>query len=84
MAEIMAMGKPIITNMGWGDVDKIVNDDNGILVILNDKKSIKQSLTKLVVKKNTYLPHPNDDKNGVLSLKKGIDKYSNLYKILLN
>lgn len=82
MAEIMVMGKPVITNDGWGDVDKIVNNSNGILVSLNDQKSIEQNLIDLRKFKRTYHSEIRKCANSCFSLKEGISKYARIYKIL--
>ena len=77
MAEILAMGLPIITNSGWGDVaflsktiDNICIDDNC------DQSFIKEFLKKRSAKAQ------NDFFSDLFSLESGVKRYSQVYSIL--
>ena len=81
MGEIMAMGKPIITNTGWGDVDVLVHEKIGVLVQeLRDEgyqKSISQYLN------TSYDPSIiRSYTEAHFSLQKGVEVYDKLYKQL--
>lgn len=82
--EIMAMGIPIITNSGVGDVEEIIKKYNSGIVLeqLNEEEYLKtaQSLSQ----KNNF------DRNAVregakdyFALENAVNKYKNIYKLIL-
>jgi len=80
MGEIMAMGKPVITNTGWGDVDEILlKAQAGILVDdLNEagyERGI-ESLLNLKIKPETI----RDYAKQYFSLEKGVAAYDHIYR----
>ncbi|MCB0508734.1 MAG: glycosyltransferase [Bacteroidetes bacterium] len=76
--EIMAMGIPIICNVGVGDTDKIVQKyQSGILVSSFDEKGYSvaiQSMSTSFSKQSII-----DGANDYFSLEKGIEKYAKVY-----
>lgn len=74
MAEIMAMGKPIITNNGWGDVEEIINSNNGLLISLDDQKPGKQLVDNVIQLLNC----------DSLDIRKHTEKKSSLTKAIRN
>ncbi len=81
--ESLAMGKPIIVNDGWGDMGIIFKEDDlGYQVENFEEKEIKSDVHKILGKE--WEPQGLSEvairKAG---LKKGIDKYDELYKYSL-
>ena len=74
----MAMGIPIICNVGVGDTDKIVQKyQSGILVSSFDEKGYSvaiQSMSTSFSKQSII-----DGANDYFSLEKGIEKYAKVY-----
>lgn len=82
--EIMAMGIPVITNSGVGDVDEIVKKYNSGIVIeqMNSKEYLKTALSLL--QKNNF------DRNAIregakdyFALENAVDKYRDIYELTL-
>ena len=74
MAEVMAMGLPIITNPGWGDVDHLVS--NGARIILYTENSALRF---------HEIPTFSDNSDFVkryLSLSAATDVYAQMYQRL--
>lgn len=82
MAEIMAMGKPVITNDGWGDVEKLVNANNGILVSLNKNNNLQSDLTKLINSKKFNSVVERNYAKKYISLEIGINMYEKIYNLI--
>lgn len=82
--EIMAMGIPVITNAGVGDVKEIVERYNSGYVI-NDFS--ENSYKALVVKINNGVPfNKNNIRNGakeVYALENAIESYKKIYRAIL-
>ena len=81
MAEIMAMGKPVITNTGWGDVEGLVHEKIGVLVKELSGEGYRKSISKLV---NTiYDPAAIRAEAEIhFSLQKGVEVYHEIYQQL--
>jgi len=80
MGEIMAMGKPVITNTGWGDVDTIIpKSKSGILV---DELSVKgyQIAIDALQNSNFNPEHIRSQAMEYFSLDKGIEQYAEIYQ----
>ena len=80
----MAMGIPVITNSGVGDLKEIVENYGGGFVIDDFSKHTLEQLTD----KLCAFPEFNRDKirEGAFdfySLQKAISKYENIYKTIL-
>jgi len=74
MAEILAMGKPIITNNGWGDVNKFISK-NGILVSLDDPSSFGNAISSISRGKEIDSNEIEKSAEKHFSLQDGIEKY---------
>jgi glycosyltransferase involved in cell wall biosynthesis len=79
MAEIMAMGKPVITNGGWGDVMEILdNPEIGYVIKDFNEENYKMAVSNLQAmqahKLNTPRPFPDP-----FDITEGISHYSNCY-----
>jgi glycosyltransferase involved in cell wall biosynthesis len=82
MGEIMAMGKPVITNTGWGDVDLVIPQTKaGVLVQefspVGYWKAIDQmnsmEIDPLAIRKSA---------EELFSLQRGVEKYDSIYRQL--
>lgn len=85
MGEIMNLGVPIICNKGVGDIEEIMNKCMPELLIENFKapeynKIINVILNNYKIKKDNII---NTSIN-YFSLEKGINKYTDVYKEILN
>lgn len=87
--EIMAMGLPLITNTGVGDVESIVTSTNSGIV-LNDfsqeaLKNVAQKVIGEVQREGFTTPdiHIRESAKGCYSLKKAVQLYLDLYKRVL-
>lgn len=85
MGEIMNLGIPIICNNGVGDVEEIMNQCMPELLV---KKFSKKEFNKII---NHITDDYKIEKNKIIkvshkyfSLSKGADKYSSIYKQILN
>jgi glycosyltransferase involved in cell wall biosynthesis len=79
MGEVMAMGKPVITNTGWGDVDKIIPKSNsGIIVKEFSSQGYHQAITSFETISFNPL-HIREAAQEHFSLENGIQKYSEIY-----
>lgn len=83
MAEILAMGVPIICNVGVGDVDLIVKETNAGICVesLIDSEYIKAiKEIELFDKSAEYLRNVSEN---YFSLEKGVNLYDSVYKKLI-
>ena len=81
MGEIMAMGKPIITNTGWGDVDVLVYEKKGVLVQDLSSEGYQKSISQYL--NTSYDPSIiRSYAEAHFSLQKGVEVYDKLYKQL--
>jgi hypothetical protein len=80
MGEIMSMGKPVITNTGWGDVDEILSKIlAGILVrgfTIEAYEQSAESLLALKIKPEVIRNFAEQ----YFSLNKGVAAYDRLYR----
>ncbi|NJN26533.1 MAG: glycosyltransferase family 4 protein [Cyclobacteriaceae bacterium] len=82
MGEIMAMGKPVITNSGWGDVDEIIDGENGILIENLETRYYQKSIARIPLQtdpskiRQTAIQH--------FSLQQGILDFNRIYERLRN
>lgn len=80
MGEILAMNRPVITNTGYGDIDKLLqNLSIGVLVKSFDTRGYQQAIDSLevILKQNK-----NDIRqwaNGYYSLESGVSMYKSVY-----
>jgi len=79
MGELMAMGKPVMTNTGWGDVDTILgNSRDGVLVSRLDAMGYQQAIDEL--EKLSFDPRLiRKDAGKHFSLQNGIQIYDEIY-----
>ena len=85
MGEIMNLGIPIICNAGVGDVDEIMDECMPELLVKEFTNSEYQRIIDLII--NDY--EPNHDRiietsHNYYSLEKGVQKYKEVYKSILN
>jgi glycosyltransferase involved in cell wall biosynthesis len=82
--ELMAMGIPVITNAGVGDVEEIVNEYNSGIVLKELNKNEFYRVADLIHRGITF--NREDIRKGAkhfYALEKAVQKYSQLYKIIL-
>lgn len=82
--EIMAMGIPVITNDGVGDVKEIVEQYNGGYVVHEFTADSYQAIAQKVVSNHSF--NPQEIRTGAkefYSLKEAIKKYHIIYNALL-
>jgi glycosyltransferase involved in cell wall biosynthesis len=82
MGEIMAMGKPVITNSGWGDVDEIITQKIGIIIRDFKEDAYKNSIGNLLELVKTKPLEIRKTAEKYYSLKKGVELYDNIYQRL--
>jgi glycosyltransferase involved in cell wall biosynthesis len=85
MGEIMNLGVPIICNKGVGDVEEIINKCMPELLIENFKTSEYNKIIDIIL--NNYKIKMDNIINtsiNYFSLEKGIKKYTDVYKEILN
>jgi glycosyltransferase involved in cell wall biosynthesis len=84
MGEIMAMGKPVITNAGWGDVEEIIPISGaGVLVSELSANGYQEAISQL---HNSNFDAQNIRRQAteLFSLQKGIDQYAEIYQQLVS
>ncbi len=83
MGEALALNKPVITNINWGDVELLAKQSNSVLLVekfdQNDYKKVANQLMDLL--SNGKIDALNLAQ-GTLSLQNGIEKYFKVYKKL--
>lgn len=79
MAELMAMGKPVITNSGWGDVEELISKENGIIIRDFQEDAYKKGILELkeLVKSNPLEIRKTTEK--LFSLENGVAVYHDIY-----
>ena len=83
MGEVLAMGKPVITNMGWGDVEEIVeNGKDGLLVDEFNETAYQKSIDQLESVLQTPAEVIRKKAIKILSLEEGVKKYHEIYETL--
>ncbi|MBA3706307.1 MAG: glycosyltransferase [Bacteroidetes bacterium] len=79
--EIMALGIPIITNMGIGDSDKIISESgSGILIKNFTFEEYDYAINQIDVLLNTDKTKITNTAKKYFSLEKGIDLYQSVYE----
>lgn len=83
MAEVMAMGKPVITNTGWGDVDTIIPETGvGVLVQGYSQDAHAKAIEELIATR--FEPeYIRRQALNLFSLQKGIDQYDVVYSTIM-
>lgn len=80
MGEMLAIGTPVITNTGWGDIDTFFGKFNGV-VAKEDHATFKKATDWLMIKE---VIKSNNEILGDLSLETGVKRYKAVYKALLH
>ena len=78
----MAMGKPVITNSGWGDVEEIIAEAHGVIVNVFGEESYKKGvkdLTKMTPYNSSQIRKTAEQH---FSLRNGISLYDKIYREL--
>jgi glycosyltransferase involved in cell wall biosynthesis len=82
--EIMAMGIPVITNSGVGDVKEIVEKyESGFVLEELNQENYKQ-YSKMLIATNFDSKKIRDGATEFYSLEKAVQKYLKVYKLILN
>lgn len=84
MGEIMNLGIPIICNSGVGDVDEIMEKSMPELLVKEFSNNEYERVIDLIT--NNYQPNQKkivETSNSYYSLKKGVEKYKEVYKEIL-
>lgn len=84
LGEVLAMGIPVIVNSGVGDVEQVVNESGGGIIIHNfQKEELENTVQQLerLIKLSPGLIRQKAEK--VFSLTKGIEQYKRCYAELL-
>jgi glycosyltransferase involved in cell wall biosynthesis len=77
MAEVLAMGLPLITNPGWGDVEFLQKQIENVFVFSEyNEIKIREFFD------NFSLKNQNTNFYNLFSLEKGVDRYSEVYQII--
>jgi len=78
----MAMGKPVITNIGWGDVEAIIpKAKSGVLVRKLSPSGYQKVLEDFIA--NDFDPHHiRAQAKELFSMEKGVEQYDEIYKSL--
>ncbi len=76
MAELMAMNIPFVTNSGWGDVEEILsNESGGLLISSLNESSFAKAVNDLI----HPLPASRPLATNYFSLTRGINLYGQVY-----
>ena len=82
MAEILACGVPVISNINIGDVDEIIEENNcGILVPSFTKEAYKKTIDEMDTLSNSPMFYREVAQQN-FSLEKGVDSYHKIYAYL--
>jgi glycosyltransferase involved in cell wall biosynthesis len=83
MGEVLSMGKPIITNSGWGDIELFRNEINPFYVVDNfDETDYLLIIQKLLDNKKAKPEIPSNFALEYFSLENGVKKYFEVYRSL--
>jgi glycosyltransferase involved in cell wall biosynthesis len=76
------MGKPVITNTGWGDVEEIMTESAGVLVTELSDDGYQQAIRRM---SNSKFDAQYIRKQAValFSLQNGVEKYDAIYHQLM-
>ena len=84
MGEIMNLGVPIVCNSGVGDVDEIMNECMPELLIKEFSSNEYQRVIDIILNENEFdTKKIIETSNNYYSLEKGIEKYSSIYRKVL-
>ncbi len=78
MGEIMAMGKPVITNAGWGDIEKILGNNNGIIIREFNEEAYQEGVRAVDIISG-YEQDIIKTAKEIFSLINGVEKYHQVY-----
>jgi glycosyltransferase involved in cell wall biosynthesis len=85
LAEFLAMGIPVITSAGIGDVDELVLQNNaGIIVKDTTEKSVNNAIQEILTYQRKEPQFYRTSAEKYFDVRSGIDKYSNVYKRIIN
>ncbi len=78
IGEVLSMGKPVIVNKGWGDIEKLINSHNGYLINNFDRPTYDKTIAEILDdnKKDTY--SIRSSALNFLSLESGIENYARI------
>jgi len=80
MGELLSMHVPVITNLGIGDVDEIIQTQKcGVLVESFDSKAYKASINDFLINFNIYKQNSEAAAQKYFDLKVGAETYHQLY-----
>ena len=80
----MNLGVPIVCNCGVGDVDEIMNECMPELLIKEFSLNEYQRVIDIILKENKFdTKKIIETSNNYYSLEKGIEKYSSIYRKVL-
>ncbi len=80
MGEIMAMGKPIITNTGWGDVDDILSKTQAGVLVNGFNETAYNTAVKTLFSMEFTGESMRQHAEAYFSLEKGIAAYDQIYR----
>jgi glycosyltransferase involved in cell wall biosynthesis len=81
--ELMAMGIPVVTNSGVGDIDDIIIESNsGVLIHSFDELSYEKAITELLKAKTASPAVIREKAEHIYSLDRGVSKYLEVYNEL--
>ncbi len=78
MAEAWAMNLPVVTNPGWGDIDRL--QESGMPLLICDSKTEYHSIASLLI--NGKPQNKREMLIGNFDLPSGIQKYKSIYRSL--
>jgi len=85
MAELLFMGKPIVTNSGIGDSDTLFkNEEVGVVIDTFDPDSYRNALAQLPPLLSKPETHFSAVAHTYFSLEKGVEAYDKIYRSLKN
>lgn len=85
LAEFLAMGIPVITNTGVGDVDELVNENKaGIIVDGFIEESFNLAIQKIIAFERSEKAFYRAISEKYFDVEKGTEKYSEVYKKICN
>ena len=85
MAEVLAMGVPVIANAGWGDVEEIMQTlRGGVLLNGFSRQDYEQATDAILAFIRQPDPGFRDAVKGPFSLATGVNRYRAVYQRLLD
>ena len=84
IGESFAMGKPVIVNSGWGDVDRIFKDPGIGWIIKGFESSAVKSDIEKILKTHWDQYYIRDKEIQKFALSTGVNTYHSLYKSLMD